>query len=154
MSDAASLATGLLAVITLATVVISLALVWLWAIGDIVWMLALKPTLIGLSLVLCGFAIVLATFLIIPHQHRVDGDLPILFAALGAPIVVRLLANQLARWDYQIRPNAYDFSVDSGQLKKSTLFLLVKADQIARYEPPVSQDKDMSKASSALLNRE
>jgi len=141
MSDLAALATGLGTVAITFAFLAVLIVTWLWAIGDIFWMVMLRPRMIGGVLAVIAFVVMLATFAMMPWQARTAGDLPLIAAGVIAPILARLLADPLARWEYRRRKAAYAFELEDPQIRNSTLFLLARGQQIARYHPPKSAER-------------
>ncbi|WP_165191714.1 hypothetical protein [Caulobacter soli] len=139
MSEIAAIITALLAVVIALAAIGAVIGAWVWAVGDLLWMLILKPRLIGGLLAGLVFLVLAAGLALVPADKRVGAYLPLLAAGVLAPIAARLAANAAARREFALRSAKYAFAMDAQSLRQASLFHLVKAQQKALYAPPQAQ---------------
>lgn len=112
---------------------------WVWAAGDLFWMMVLKPWLVAppfMVVLVITMAFVVA---VMPTDSRVGLCLPLLVGLPIATLATRYGATFLARWEFRLGRGDYGFEMDRDSLAKSDLFLLVRGRQKARYRPPITK---------------
>lgn len=142
---------ALLFLLASAALMIGLIGWWIWAAGDLFWMMVLKPWLVVPPFLVVLLTAMAVAVTLMPSDSPVGLCLPLLIGLPIATLATRYGATFLARWEFRLGRGDYGFKMDRTSLGQADLFLLIRGRQKARYRPPITKPPSDHDAQSVIV---